>query len=225
MLDTGCSRSVILRSALPDDIKTSQTSTVLLCANEQRLNADVTDRNLQIKFNGSLSETTRPLVTDHRSCDLIIGIDCLRNFSYKENEDTAFVNGERIDLVRPHSQKQSARLCSIRTGQPTIIPPETSMFVEAHNPLSSSELQDVSIEAYENAKYKRLHITPTVAENSKRLVVKVRNTSNAPVYISDRASFYQVNPIQIESANGLTIFPDLEQEKQRMLNFKEKELS
>ena len=179
MHDTGCSRSVILRSALTNDIQTSKTSTVLLCANEQRLNADVTDRNLRINL----------------SCDLKIGIDCLQNFSYKKNEDTAFVNGKRIDLVRPHSQKQSSRLCSIRTGQPTIIPPETSMFVEAHNPLSSSELQDVSIEAYENSKYKGLHITPTVAENSKRLVIKVRNTSNAPVYISDRAPFCQVNPI------------------------------
>jgi len=96
MLDTGCSKTVILRSALPGDIYTSPTSTILLCANAQKLNADVTDRNVCIKFNENLTEKTRPLVTDQLSCDLIIGIDCLRNFSYKENEDIAFVNGKRI---------------------------------------------------------------------------------------------------------------------------------
>jgi hypothetical protein len=142
----------------------------------------------------------------------------LRNFSYK-NEDVAYVNGRRIDLIRPHSQKQSARICSIRAGQLTIIFSETSMFVEAHNPLSNSKIQNVSIESYENSKYKGLHITPTVAKNSKRLKGKVRYTSNAPVYISDRTPFCQVNAIQIENANGLKIVPDLEQEKQRMLNF------
>jgi hypothetical protein len=72
----------------------------------------VTDRNLQIKFSENLCETTRPLVTNHLSCDLIMDIDCLRNFSYKENEDVAYVNGKRIDLIRPHSQQQSARLYS-----------------------------------------------------------------------------------------------------------------
>ena len=78
----------------------------------------MTDKSLVINFNQNLSETTRPLVTSHLSCDLIIGIDCLRNFSYKEGENIAYVNGKKIDLIRPHSHKQSARSKQIYSSDP-----------------------------------------------------------------------------------------------------------
>jgi transposase InsO family protein len=223
MLDTGCSRTVISRSSLPSSTKIVKSNVQLLCANEQRLQADTTEAPVRIEFNSDLTEILQPLVTDTLSCDIIIGVDCLRDFSYRQNDQFALVNGVKVTLIRQDSPFRAARLQILCCEPFRAFPPNSTSWISLRNPHHNSKLTHVSIDPFDKPKeqYKSLLIQPAIAVNNKSVEIPVRNLSDETIYVKRNAAVCKISPFKIEQVNGLTTVPDIETEMIKTEQFQE----
>ena len=226
MLDTGCSKTVILKSALPPSCELTPSNTQLLCANEQRLQAETTKHAITIVFNDNLSEKLTPLVTNKLSCDIIVGVDCLKSFSYKENARTANVNGFAVDLIQPHDSSRIARACGLdeSMNHPRLINANSTISVPVRNPFFGSKHETVQLVPFDVPlpQCKNLEIIPTVYKNTKNISVAIKNNSKTDVSLAHGIPVCRIKPLDIEKVNGLTVVSNLDAERDRTRQFQQR---
>ena len=106
MLDSGCTRTCIKKGEIILNNATLEpNSTKLLCANNEYMETDG-NVDLNIQFSPTFSYATSALVIENLSAPLILGLDIIKDFSFKSNSPFVFVNNHKLRLIEQNDYKE-----------------------------------------------------------------------------------------------------------------------
>ena len=219
MLDSGCTRTCIKKGEIILNNATLEpNSTKLLCANNEYMETDG-NVDLNIQFSPTFSHATSALVVENLSAPLILGLDIIKDFSFKSNSPFVYVNNHKLRLIEQNDYRKIGTV-----AEATFLEPFSENFVTIKNRFG--ENLDASIFVDKLDKHKNnsnFLVTPTLHKSTELIQIIVANRTPENIKLE---KFQHICTLELakteQSLNAVIEMPESQKESEAVKDFQKK---